>query len=167
MCIYNTCLFIRLSDSAFLIDPWVIQHFYKLSLPIHEHGIDFYSSDHFKFLWIMICNFVYLYFISFGCTYLSLFIFVATHRVSPVVASRGYSSLQCIGFSLRWLFSFQNMGSLIVIHGLSYPTACGIFLDQGSNLRAQHWQAYSQLLDHQGGGPDLYFCMKPWFVFFN
>ena len=42
VCIYNICVFIHhLSDSAFPIDPWLRQHFYKLSLPIHEHGIDF------------------------------------------------------------------------------------------------------------------------------
>ena len=33
---------------------------------------------------------------------------------------------------------------------LSCSTACGIFLDQGSNLCLLHWQADSLLLSHQG-----------------
>ena len=32
-------------------------------------------------------------------------------RLSLVVASRGYSSLQCAGFSLRWLLMLQSIGS--------------------------------------------------------
>ena len=31
----------------------------------------------------------------------------------------------------------------VVVHGLSYLAACGIFLDQGSNPRPLHWQADS------------------------
>ena len=30
-------------------------------------------------------------------------VFVAAHGLSVVAASRGYSSLWCVGFSLRWL----------------------------------------------------------------
>ena len=102
----------------------------------------------------MICNFI----IHF---WLLLFIFVAAHAVSPAVASRGYSSLQCMGFSLRWLSLLQSMGSLVVAHGLCCPMACGIFLDQGSNLHPQHWQVDSQTLDHQGS-PDFFFFLMWW-----
>ena len=35
------------------------------------------------------------------------------------------------------------MGSVVVVHGLSCPVACGIFLDQGLNLWPLHWQADS------------------------
>ena len=38
-------------------------------------------------------------------------VFVAVHRLSLVVASGGYSSLRCAGFSLRWLLLLQSMGS--------------------------------------------------------
>ena len=103
-----------------------------------------------------ICNFIYILLFICGYTYLSLFIFVAAHRVSPVVASRGYSLLKCMGFSLRWLFLLQSMGSLVVAPGLCCPMACGIFLDQGSNLHPQYWQVDSQPLGHQES-PDLYF----------
>ena len=37
-----------------------------------------------------------------------------------------------------------------MVNGLSCSAACGIFLDQGSNLCLLHWQADSLLLSHQG-----------------
>ena len=37
--------------------------------------------------------------------------FVAVHRLSLVVVSGGYSSLQCMGFSSRWLLLLQSTGS--------------------------------------------------------
>ena len=38
-------------------------------------------------------------------------VFVAAHRLSLVAESRGYSSLQCAGFSLRWLLLLRSTGS--------------------------------------------------------
>ena len=38
---------------------------------------------------------------------------------------------------------FSRAGSLVVAHGPSCPTACGIFLDQGLNLRPLHYKADS------------------------
>ena len=38
-------------------------------------------------------------------------VFVAVHRLSLVAASGGYSSLQCAGFSLRWLLLLRSTGS--------------------------------------------------------
>ena len=46
----------------------------------------------------------------FLCVCLRL-VFVAARGLSPVVASGGYSSLPCAGFSLRWLLLLQNTGS--------------------------------------------------------
>ena len=45
--------------------------------------------------------------------YLFIFswVFVAARGLSLVAASRGYSSLRCAGFSLRWLLLLQSMGS--------------------------------------------------------
>ena len=64
----------------------------------------------------------FIYFI-FGCVGSSLL------RVgfSLVAASRGYSSLQCAGFSLRWLLwlcstGSKHMGFIVVAHRLS---SCG------------------------------------------
>ena len=38
-------------------------------------------------------------------------VFIAARRLSLVVASGGYSSLRCTGFSLQWLLLSQSMGS--------------------------------------------------------
>ena len=43
--------------------------------------------------------------------FLAAWVFVATHRLSLVAASGGYSSLWCAGFSLWWLLLLQSMGS--------------------------------------------------------
>ena len=44
----------------------------------------------------------------------------------------------------------RRAGSVIVAHGPSCSTACGILPDQGPNPRPPHWQADSQPLRHQG-----------------
>ena len=38
-------------------------------------------------------------------------VFIAAHGLSVVVASKGYSSLRCVGFSLQWLLLLWSMGS--------------------------------------------------------
>ena len=43
----------------------------------------------------------------------------------------------------------QSTGSIAVTHGLSCSEACGIFLDQGSNVSLLYWQANSSPLSHQ------------------
>ena len=86
-----------------------------------------------------------MYLFIFGCIGSSLL------RVgfSLVVASGGYSSLRCAGFSLHWFLLLRSAGSrarwasVVLVHGLSCSAACGIFLDQGSNLCPLHWQADS------------------------
>ena len=35
------------------------------------------------------------------------------------------------------------MGSGVVALGISFPAACGIFLDEGSNLGPLHWKVDS------------------------
>ena len=51
----------------------------------------------------------------------------------------------------------RRTGSVIVAHGPSCSTACGIFPDQGSNPCPLHWQADSQPLCHQGSPLFIYF----------
>ena len=51
-------------------------------------------------------------------------IFVAACRLSLVAASRSYSSLRCMGFSLRWLLLLQSMGSRA--SGLQYLNLTGL-----------------------------------------
>ena len=107
-------------------------------------------------------------FLKFLFIYLWLcWVFISAHGLSLVAASRGYSLLRCVGFSLGWLLLLRRMalgawasvlvahglysiGSVVVAHGLSCSAACGIFLDQGSNSCPLHWQAP---LCHQGSPP--------------
>ena len=87
-------------------------------------------------------------------------VFVAARGLSLVAASRGYSSLWCAGFSLRWLLLLQSTGSrragsvvvacglwsagsVVPAHGPSCSAACGIFPDQGSNPCPLRWQVDS------------------------
>ena len=48
------------------------------------------------------------------------------------------------------LQELQHVGSVVVVHRLSRPTACEIFLNQGLNPCPLHWQVGSYLLNHQG-----------------
>ena len=52
-----------------------------------------------------------IYFIYLFIYFWLSWVFVVAHRLSLVVASRGYSSLRCAGFSLRWLLLLQSTGS--------------------------------------------------------
>ena len=45
------------------------------------------------------------------CSFWLHWVLIAAGGLSLVAASRGYSSLQCAGFSLRWLLLLQSMGS--------------------------------------------------------
>ena len=67
---------------------------------------------------------------------------------SVVVASGGYSLVVVHGLlkavaSLAAEHRHYGMGSVVVVHGLSCSEACGIFLDQESNLCPLPWQADS------------------------
>ena len=55
----------------------------------------------------------------------------------------------CDGSSARGTVS-RCTGSVVVALRLSCSEACGIFLDQGSNLCLLHWQVASYHLSHQG-----------------
>ena len=59
-------------------------------------GLTFKSLIHFK-------KFLFIFWLHW--------VFVAVHGLSLVVASRGYSSLWCVGFSLWWLLLLQSIGS--------------------------------------------------------
>ena len=43
----------------------------------------------------------------------------------------------------------KSTGSVVVVHGLNFSVASGIFSDQGSNLCPLHWQADSYPLYQQ------------------
>ena len=52
---------------------------------------------------IFIYSFIYVFWLHW--------VFVAAHGLSLVEASGGYSSLRCVGFSLRWLLLLRSTGS--------------------------------------------------------
>ena len=91
--------------------------------------------------------------------------FVSVRGLSLVAASGGHSSPRCAGLSLSrplllWSTTSRRAGSVIVAHGPSCSTACGIFPDQGSNPCPLHWQADSQPLRHQGSPGNFSEFMK-------
>ena len=102
------------------------------------------------FFLFLILHFIYLFIYFWLC-----WVFVSVRGLSPVAASRGHSSSRCAGLSLSRPLLLRSTGSrragsVVVAHGLSCSTACGIFPDQGSNPCPLHWQADSQPLCHQG-----------------
>ena len=106
----------------------------------------FYNSN--LFFIFLIFTFLFIYF--WLC-----WVFVSVRGLSLVAASGGHSSSRCAGLSLLWPLllrstSSRRAGSVVVAHGCSCSTACGIFPDQGSNPCPLHWQADSQPLHHQG-----------------
>ena len=67
------------------------------------------------------------------------------------VAAPGLSLTVVSGLLFLVVHGLWGTGaSVVVAHGLSCLTACGIFPDQGLNPGPLHWQAGSQPLDHQG-----------------
>ena len=121
------------------------------------------------FSYILFFLFFKIYFIFLIFIYLWLcWVFASVRGLSPVVASGGHSSLQCVGPSLSrprplWSTGSRRAGSVIVAHGPSCSTPCGIFPDQGLNPCSLHRQADSQPLCHQGSLYPLLSYTKYWF----
>ena len=80
--------------------------------------------------------------------YASCWVFAA-HGLSPAVVSVGYSLVVVkywLLIDMSSLVENKALGvqaSVVVVHGLTCPPACGIFLDQGFNPCPLHWQAES------------------------
>ena len=91
---------------------------------------------------------------------------VAVHGLSLVAASRSSSLVVVRGLltmaSLVAEHKLWNTGSAVVVHGLSCPVACGIFLNQGSNPCPLSWQVYSQPLDPPGKSSYFAFNSELW-----
>ena len=69
---------------------------------------------------VLIFFFLYIYLFILFIYFWLHWVFVAAHGLSLLAASGGYSSSQCMGFSLWWLLLLQSTGSRCV--GLS---SCG------------------------------------------
>ena len=100
----------------------------------------------------LFCNRVHLYnfwnFYLLICYFWLCWVFVAMHGLCLAEASRATLQLQCMGFSLQWPLLLWSMGSrcwvsVVVTYGLSFPAACGIFLDQQWKKCPLLWQADS------------------------
>ena len=60
------------------------------------------------------CVFFFFFFIHLFILFIYFWlrwVFVAVHGLSLVAANGGYSSLRCVGFSLRWLLLLRSTGS--------------------------------------------------------
>ena len=83
-------------------------------------------------------------------------------------SSCGAQTSHCCVFSccevqaLGWMCSvvtscgLQSVASVVVMHGLSCPAACGISPEQELNSHLLHWQAVFKPLDHQGSANGIY-----------
>ena len=63
----------------------------------------------------------------------------------------------CIGFSCCGAQVLGHAGSVVAAHGLSCPSACGIFPDQKLNLYPFHWKEDSQPLEHGESPPVIFY----------
>ena len=79
---------------------YVLQKWFSLGDDIM--GLFQFSFSYVLLLFLKINLFIYFWL---------LWVFVAEHGLSLVVASRGYSSLWCADFSLWWLLLLQSTGS--------------------------------------------------------
>ena len=131
--------------------------------------MDLESKVHTKYIHIKyfpLCTHDSLGSTNFSLIFFQLIYLFLLHCVFIAVCA-GFLQLQLAGAtlpcgvraSLVEEHCFQSMGSVVVAHGVSYSEACGIFLDQGSNLCPLHWQTDSYPLGHQGS-PHLFkkFC---------
>ena len=80
-----------------------------------------------------------------------LFLAAPVFVAAGVFSSRGAWASRCGARPLGALASeLQHSGSVAVLHGLGCSTACGIFLDRGSNPCPLCWQVGSYPLYHPG-----------------
>ena len=91
--------------------------------------------------------------LGFGVFFKLCGVFVAALELSLVETSGGLLFVAGPAFSPLWLLLLQNVDSrladlVVVVHGLSCPEECGIFLDQELNLCLLHWQVNSLPLSH-------------------
>ena len=89
-------------------------------------------------------------FIFFNFSFWLCWVFVAVCGLSLVAASRGYSSLQCAGFLLRWLLLLWSTGSRHTGFNSCSMRAQQLWL-MGSRAQAQQlWHTSLVALRHVG-----------------
>ena len=86
----------------------------------------------------------YFYLFIFGCVgSLLLPGFFSSWSEQRLLSGCGAWVSHCSVFSCCWAWALGCLNSVVVAHRLSCPAACGILLDQGSNLCLLLWQADS------------------------
>ena len=106
-------------------------------------------------LGVFACFFLITYLFIFGSAGSSLL-----HNLFSSGNEQGLLAAVHAGFSVQWLLLLQSAGSRNRLRQLWLPgrgcsEACGIFVDQGSNLCLLHWQVDSLPLRHQESPPLL------------
>ena len=135
-----------------------ISYIFYLTLSISSGSVGSnFTFFFFKEFHLFIYLFIYLFWLCW--------VFVSVRGLPLVAASGSHSSSRCAGLSqsrplLLQSTGSRHAGSVVVAHGLSCSTACGIFPDQGSNPCPLHWQADSQPLRHQGSPPPANFVFE-------
>ena len=87
-------------------------------------------------------------------------VFIALLKLSLVVVPGPLIVVASLGAQqssrVQGLQQFQYSGSVAVAQGFSYPSSCGIFLDQDLNPCHLHWQVDSYPPHHQGSPRNIF-----------
>ena len=137
-------------------------HFMCLLIVLNFSRKKFFSSTdflycfiifYFRFLFFMIifllltfssiCFLKFLAALGLSCCRCSFILVDAGYSLPVVLRLLIMMTALVVEYGLQYLWLVGSRA-----HRLSCSTAHGIFLDQGSNPRPLHWQAYSQPLDH-------------------
>ena len=112
-----------------------------ISLFSFKHSCGCVAVSHFGFHFHFSDNQVeYFFRFFFFLIYFWLcWVFIAACGLSPVAASRGYSSWWCVGFSLRWLLLLRSTGSRCAGFSSCGTRAQYLWL-VGSRAQAQQWR---------------------------
>ena len=131
--------------------PWVVYFIHSInnvyvSIPVSQFVPPHPFPPWYPYI-CSLCLCLYFFFFNINLFYFIYFwlhwVFVAVRGLSPVAASRGHSSLRCMGFSLWWLLLLRSMGSRCA--GFS---SCWLV---GSRAQVQQlWCTGSVALQHVG-----------------
>ena len=102
--------------------------------------------------WPVLCHWFYLLLFSCLGNLIASFLFLA---VLGLCCCSGFCPAAAWGLPLLWAQALGCVGSVAVVPRLICSTACGIFLDQGSDLCLLQWQVDSLPMSHQGSPRNL------------
>ena len=115
--------------------------------------MSFLAQSIIKSIYMKITQNIYIFFYKFILFYFYFWlcwVFVAARGLSLVAASVGYSSLQCVGFSLRWLLLLRSTGSRCTSFSSCGTQAQQLWLT-GSRAQAQQlWRTGLVAPQHVG-----------------